>query len=199
MQKRNPSVRGWKAGLGRRLALAVACVALAGPAAAVPFGPLAVSPPSAITPDVGPTQPLSGSITLDVASIPVASPTLFSLTNVSVLASGGASFALDPSLASPALGVVQASGNFVIPTLFLHIVDGAASFDLAVPNVAGRLFFGAGGSVVGIAASFEIDSLTPAGTLAVNLLAGVPEPGTALLLALGLGALGAPTRREIAR
>lgn len=182
-----------------RSVLAVACLAFAGPAGAVSFGPLTVVAPSAIVPEVGPSQTLAGSITLDVASVPVASPTLFSLTNVSVLASGGASFALDPSLLSPALGVVQATGNFLIPTLFLHIVDGASSFDLAVPNVAGSLFFGAGGSVVGIASSFAIDSLSPAGTLTVNLLAGVPEPGTALLLTLGLSALGARARKEICR
>jgi len=179
--------------------LAVVCLAFAGPAGAVSFGPLAVAAPSAIVPDMGPTETLSGSITLSVASVPVLSPTLFSLTNVSVLASGGASFALDPSVLSPALGVVQATGNFLIPTLFLHIVDGALNFDLAVPNVAGMLFFGAGGSVVGIASSFEIDSLSPAGILTVNLLAGVPEPGTALLLALGIAALGMRVPKEISR
>lgn len=179
--------------------LAVVCLAFAGPAGAVSFGPLAVVAPSAIVPDVGPTETLSGSITLSVASVPVSSPTLFSLTNVSVLGSGGASFALDPSVLSPALGVVQATGNFLIPTLFLHIVDGASNFDLAVPNVAGMLFFGAGGSVVGIASSFEIDSLSPAGILTVNLLAGVPEPGTALLLALGIAALGMRVPKEISR
>ena len=182
-----------------RSLLAITCLAFAGPARAVSFGPLAVAPPSAIVPEVGPSETLTGSIALDVASVPVSSPTLFSLTNVSVLASGGASFALDPSVLSPALGVVQATGNFLIPTLFLHIVDGASNFDLAVPNVAGMLFFGAGGSVVGIASSFEIDSLSPAGILTVNLLAGVPEPGTALLLALGIAALGMRVPKEISR
>jgi len=179
-----------------RSVLAVACLAFAGPAGAVSFGPLAVVAPSAIVPDEGLGEALLGSITLDVSSVPVLSPTLFSLTNVAVLASGGASFALDPSLLSPALGVVQATGNFLIPTLFLQIIDGASSFDLAVPNVAGKLFFGAGGVVVGIASSFEIDSLSPAGTLTANLLAGVPEPGTALLLTLGLSALGIRACKE---
>ena len=182
-----------------RSLLAITCLAFAGPARAVSFGPLVVAPPSAIVPEVGPSETLAGSITLDIASVPVLSPTLFSLTNVSVLASGGASFALDPSVLSAALGVVQATGDFLIPTLFLHVADGALSFDLAVPNVAGRLFFGAGGSVVGIASSFSIDSLSPAGVLAVNLVAGVPEPGTALLLTLGLAALGMRVPKEIAR
>ena len=148
-------------------------------------------------PQVGPSESLSGSITLNVASVPVLSPTLFSLTNVSVLASGGAAFSLDPSVLSPALGVVQASGNFLIPTLFLHVVNGALSFDLAVPNVVGKLFFGAGGSVVGIASTFAIDSGSPAGTLTVNLLAGVPEPGTAILFAIGMIAASQARRRTI--
>jgi len=179
--------------------LAITCLVFAGPAGAVSFGPLAVAPPSAIVPEVGPSETLAGSITLNVASVPVLSPTLFSLTNVSVLASGGAAYSLDPSVLSAGLGVVQASGNFLIPTLFLHSVDGMASFDLAVPNVAGKLFFGAGGGVDGIAASFEIDSLSPAGILTVNLVAGVPEPGTALLLTLGLAALGMCVPKEISR
>ena len=189
------SCRSWFSGA----LLAAAWLAFATPARAVSFGPLAVAPPSAIVPESGPSEALTGSITLNVASIPVLSSTLFSLTNVSVLAGGGASFALDPTVISPALGVVQAAGNFLIPTLFLRVANGASSFDLAIPNVAGTLYFGAGGNVVGIASSFEVDSLSPAGTLTVNLLAGVPEPGTALLLTLGLGALAARARKEISR
>jgi hypothetical protein len=168
--------------------LAISCLAFAGPAAAVSFGPLAVVAPSAIVPQAGPGEALTGSITLDVTSVPVVAPTLFRLTDVSVLASGGASFALDPAIASPALGVVQASGAFQIPTLFLRVTDGATSFDLAVPNVGGTLLFGAGGDVVGLMSTFQVDSIT-GGILTVNLVAAVPEPGTALLIAFGLGAL----------
>jgi len=177
-----------------RSLFAISCLLLAGPAAAVSFGPLAAVPPSAIVPDAGPGESLSGSITLDVASIPVAAPTLFHLSDVSVLASGGASFELDPSVLSPGLGVVQASGAFLIPTLFLRIVDGATNFDLAVPNVAGTLLFGAGGEVVGLKSSFQVDSLTD-GVLTVNLVAAVPEPGTALLIAFGVAALA--FKREV--
>ena len=176
--------------IGRMLSrslLAISCLAVAGPAAAVSFG-LGVVPPSAIVPDAGPGEALTGSITLDVASIPVVAPTLFHLTDVSVLASGGAAFALDPSVLSPGLGVVQASGAFLIPTLFLRVTDGATNFDLAVPNVAGTLLFGANGDVVGLTLSFQVDSLTD-GVLTVNLVAAVPEPGTLALIAIGLGAL----------
>lgn len=179
-----------------RSLVAIACLLVAGPAAAVSFGPLPVVAPSAIVPDAGPGESLSGSITLDVTTVPVVAATLFSLTDVSVLASGGASFALDPGVASPGLGVVQPNGSFLIPTLFLRVVDGAANFDLAVPNVTGSLLFGANGEVVGLASTFQVDSLTD-GVLTVNLVAGVPEPGTALLIAFGVGALA--LKKETAR
>ena len=182
--------------------LALAWVAFAGAAGAESFGPLAVFAPSAIVPEAGPGEALSGAITLDVSSVPVASPTLFSLTNVSVLASSGASFALDPDVPSPAIGVVQPAGSFLIPTLFLHIVQGASSFDLAVPDVAGTLIFDTDGSVVGLESSFAIDSLSPAGTLMVNLVVGVPEPGAgalALATLMALYAIGARARKEISR
>jgi hypothetical protein len=171
--------------------VALALLALAGPASAVSFGPLPVVPPSAITPEAGAGETLAGTITLDVATVPVAAPALLALTDVSVTASGGASFALDPALASPGLGAVQPSGAFLIPTLFLRVDDGAGSFDLAVPNVAGTVFFDGAGGVIGLAASFAVDTLTPAGVVAVSLVAGVPEPGTAVLLALGLAAVAA--------
>jgi hypothetical protein len=193
---READVRTQIARLVSRSLLAITCLSFAGPAAAVSFGPLGVVPPSAIVPDAGPGEALTGSISLDVATIPVAAPTLFHLTDVSVLASGGASFALDPTVLSPGLGVVQASGAFLIPTLFLRVTDGATNFDLAVPNVAGTLTFGAGGDVVGLASSFQVDSLTD-GILTVNLVAAVPEPGTVVLIALGLGALA--LRKETAR
>lgn len=185
-----------------RSVLGLMCLAFAGAAGAASFGPLAVLAPSAIVPEAGPSEALSGAIALDVSSVPVASPTLFSLTSVSVLASSGASFALDPDVPSPALGVVQAAGNFLIPTLFLHIVDGESSFDLAVPDVTGTLFFGFDGSVVGIVSSFSVDSLSPDGTLTVNLLALVPEPSAgalALATLMALGALGARARTEVSR
>ena len=94
---------------------------------------------------------------------------------------------------------MQANGAFLIPTLFLRVVDGATSFDLAVPNVAGTLLFGAGGDVVGLASSFA-GRFGAGGILTVNLVAVVPEPGTALLLALGVArARAARIAKEIAR
>jgi hypothetical protein len=90
--------------LGRLLPgslVAILCPAFAGSAAAVSFGPLPVVVPSAIVPETGPGEALTGSIELDVATVPVAAPTLLCITDVTVQASGGASFALDPSASRP--------------------------------------------------------------------------------------------------
>ena len=50
------------------------------------------------------------------------------------------------------------------------------------------MLFGAGGDVVGLTSSFQVEA-APGRILTVNLVAAVPEPGTALLIACGLGAL----------
>ena len=173
---------------------AIACLAPAGPAAAVAFGPLPLVSPSAIYPELAETETLTGSIELDVESVPVAAPTVVQLTDVTVQASGGATFALDPSVLSPGLGVVQASGSFLIPTLFLRVVDGATSFDLAVPNVEGTLSFDGNGDVVGLTSSFQVESAT-AGILDVDIFA--PEPDSTLLIACALGALA--IKKEMTR
>jgi hypothetical protein len=185
------------AGLVRQLAL----VAIAGlvfgagaqDARAVAFGPLALVAPS----DVG-GQPLAGTLAGDVASIPVVSPSELRLTDVSI-SGGGATITLDPTLLSPALGVVQPGGSFTIPTLFLRIDDGVTAFDLGIPNVTGSLSFGPGGDVIGLASSFEID--TGNCVVLARITAEVPEPGTTLLVALGLSfvATRSRARQEIAR
>ena len=175
--------------------LAITCLAPFGPAAAVEFGPLPLAFPSAIYSELAETEGLTGSIELDVESVPVAAPTLVRLTNVTVQASpSGATFALDPSVLSPGLGVVQASGAFLIPTLFLRVVDGATSFDLAVPNVEGTLFFDGNGDVVGLTASFQVESPTD-GIVDVDIFA--PEPAGTLLMVCALAALA--IKKEMAR
>jgi hypothetical protein len=189
----------WKLVL-RRCALAVAVALSAGmlaaEARAVPFGPLVLVSPSTISSGMTTVQPI-GAISLDVSSVPVTSPRVFSLTSVSVSALG-LSFTLDPTLASPALGVVQPSGAFTIPTLFLRGDDGSGPFDLAVPNVTGLLYFD-GADVVGIDSSFEFE--TELGErVTVDLYAVVPEPHTSLLIGFALAALAVRRpRKEIAR
>lgn len=187
--------------MAHRIRTRLALVAIAGlvlgaaapTAQAVGFGPLALVAPS----DVG-GVPLSGTLTLDVASVPVASPALMSLTDVSVTG-GGFTITLDPTLLTPAFGAVQADGSFTIPTLFLRLDEGFGPFDLAIPNVTGSLAFGPGGDVIGLASSFEIEAA--GGVQLVTITAQIPEPGTALLVALGLSlvATRSRARQEIAR
>jgi hypothetical protein len=178
------------------VALAIGAWATAPAAHAVSFGPFVLVPPSAISSGMSSVAPV-GSISLEVASVPVLSPQLFSLTSVSV-SGAGYSFILDPSLASPALGVVNPDGSFLIPTLFLQGDDGSGPFDLAVPNVTGILLLD-DDAVLGLQSSFELE--TDLGEIVtVDLYAAVPEPHTSLLLGVALFALSLRrARKEIAR
>jgi hypothetical protein len=169
-------------------------IAAASPAAALSFT-LPLVAPSAITPMGGSAQPLSGSLVVAIGTLPAVSNTTFQLTDVSV-AGGGATFALDPSVPSAGLGVLHPDGSFLFPTLFLQVDDGSGPQDLAIPNVTGLASFSGGGTaLVGLDASFDVDS--PSGTLAVRVVAA-PEPATLLLVAAGLATLRA-ARRERAR
>ena len=187
---------GWAA------AAALALLVAAAPRTeALSFGPIPVIAPSAVTFDGATYDIDAGAITLEV-DVPIATPRLLRLTDASIefrtSATQVVTFALDPTLASPALGVVQPDGSFLIPTLFLVGNDGTSDFDLAVPNVTGQLFV-AGGTVLGLTSAFSLEDAL-GNPIGVGIYAGVPEPGTALLLALGLGgvALGR-ARKEIAR
>lgn len=185
----------------RPLLLAAALVALASPARAVSIVTLPIDPSlSALVPQAGAPQSLSGSITFRVGTLPLGgSNTSFDVIALAATASGGATIGLDPNVASPGLGVLTPAGTFLIPTLFLRLSDGGTQ-DLAVPDVAGSVAFGAGGaSLASFASSFGIDTGAPAGVVTVTVTS-VPEPAAALLLALGLAALGARrTRLEASR
>jgi len=191
VQKRSRCIDG--------LALAVVCVAFAGAAGAVSFGPFAVA--GLVDPQVGPSQVIAGELSLElgVFPIPFGSTVALAIRDLA-LTSGSATFTLDPALSSPASGALFSPSNeFLIPTLFLRIGDGASSFDLAIPNVTGFVLRSES-EVYGLVMSpFQIDAGGPAGILTIEISAGVPEPGTALLLTLGLGALAARARKEIAR
>jgi PEP-CTERM motif len=183
-------------------ALALAATALAAllgaDAGAVGFGPFAVTDPSSIHNQDNSIvlTPLFGSVSIDIASVPYTTPQVFALTDVSITA-GGFTFALDPTLASPALGVIHPDGSFLIPTLFLVGNDGASDFDLAIPDVAGTIFDAPNGAT-GLATQFQIvDNKNE--VFDVELTFAVPEPGTALLLSLGCAALAGRRRKEIAR
>jgi hypothetical protein len=151
---------------------------------------------SSLAPEAGPAQSLAGSLVILLGSEPpLTSNTTFELTGLALVAGGGALIGLDPALAHPGAGVLSPSGSFLIPNLFLRLVDGASVFDLTVPNVRGSY-----GALPGcptaacLSTSFEIDTQGPAGVVAVQVFAALPEPATGGLLALGLAALAAARR-----
>lgn len=180
--------------------LALAAIALgaftAFDARAVSFGPYAVIAPSSITNQDGSIDLVpSGVVSFDIATVPHLTPQLFELTGVAITA-GPLSFGLDPSIASPALGVIQPDGRFLIPTLFLVGNDGVNDFDLAIPNLSGATF-GAPDGAFGFFTQFQVDNGTD--IFDAVLYVNVPEPGPALLLVLGCSALAVRRREEIAR
>jgi len=150
---------------------------------------------SALTPTAGAPQSLSGVIVIELgAEPPLASNTTFDVTALSASASGGLGIGLQPGLANPGAGVLSPTGAFLIPNLFLRLVDGANLFDLTVPNVLGS--YGAiPGCLAGtcLQTSFDINTGGPLGVVHVNVFA-VPEPATAALVALGMVALAAARR-----
>jgi hypothetical protein len=150
---------------------------------------------SSLTPEVGPAQSLSGGIVILLgAEPPLSSNTTFELTGLGIVTSGGQLIGLDPSLVHPGAGVLSPSGSFLIPNLFLRLVDGATVFDLTVPNVTGSY-----GALPGcpastcLSTSFAIDTQGPSGVVSVQVFA-VPEPATGVLLAAALAALAARRR-----
>ena len=152
---------------------------------------------STLTPTAGAPQSLSGVLSLELgAEPPLSSNTTFDLTGLAAVASGGLAIGLDPTLANPGAGVLSPSGTFLIPNLFLRLVDGASVFDLTVPNVLGSY-----GAIPGCSASaclqtgFDVDTGGSLGVVSVQVFAAVPEPATAALLVLGLGGLAAARRR----
>jgi PEP-CTERM motif len=184
--------------LFRRLAVAAFALGtlVASGAQAVSFGPFPIVPPSVVS---NQDQTLSavptGSIALDVPVVPLGAAQTFELTDVTVQA-GALTFTLDPTLATPALGVIQPDGNFLIPTLFLVGNDGTSDFDLAIPNLRG-VVFGAPDTVLGLFSQFQIDAGSD--VFDVAIYAQVPEPGTLSLLLLGCGALALRRREGDAR
>ena len=202
-------MRSWRLGLANGLGLVVGsglviglgvvlAVATATPAAALSIFTLPLVAPSAITPEGGSPEPLAGTLTVAIGSLPLVANTTLELTDVSVATGSGATFALDPGVASAGLGVLHPDGSFLIPTLFLQVDVGSGPQDLAIPNVTGTASFSGGGSVlVGLDTAFDVDS--PSGALAVRVVAA-PEPATFVLLAIGLvGVALRGARQEISR
>ena len=187
----------------RRLVYVLAAGSVALVAGIAPARALTIDPTrSELTPSAGAPQPLSG--TVDVllgASPPLSANTTFDVTSLDAEASGGLAIGLDPMLAHPGAGVLSPSGSFLVPNLFLHLVDGSSIFDLTVPNVLGSYgaFAGCPADVC-LETSFDVDTGGPSGVVHVELYA-VPEPGPAALLVPGLAALSIARRRapEVSR
>ena len=183
----------WLAGL----ALAMGAL-VASEARAASFGPLPVTSPSEIVNQDGSVNVVpTGSVRFTIDG-PSGQPQQLSLTDVTIDA-GNLHFLLDPTLATPALGVIQPDGRFLIPTLFLVGDDGQNQFDLAIPNVLGTTYgdLGSPSSAYGIFTQFQVDA--GGDVFDVSIFAAVPEPGTVSLLLLGIGALALRRREEIAR
>lgn len=165
-------------------------LSLAAPASALTIDPSQ----SAIVPQVGAPESLSGTIDVMIGSVPLTQNTTFDVVGLAVSASGGASFTLDPASPSPGFGVIDVTGAFLIPTLFLVVDPGGGGFPLAVPNVTGTAQFDASGTVLReLSTTFQIDSGGPEGILNITVVA-VPEPSALILAVAGLAALSLSRR-----
>jgi hypothetical protein len=191
----------------RRCLLICAFIALAGPASAGSFVTLDVDGGLSSVAFSGPpadTRTLTGTLALELGALPpLAATTSFDLRALSLVASGpgGFSIGLDPAVASPGAGVLNVAGQFLIPTLFLQLDDGLALTSLALANVTGSFAPGGPGCPHSycLETSFEITGGAPFGSIAVDVTA-IPEPSTALLVALGAAGLALHARRrEVSR
>jgi hypothetical protein len=174
------------------LAMSLSLV-LASPVAAIVFD--ADPAQSTITPPGGSPSPLTGSMRVEIGELPPTTTTTFDVTEAA-FASAGYTISLQP-IVSPGLGVLSPTGDFLIPTLFLSIDDGASVVDFALPNITGLLLGNGPGCLYEycLESSFEID--TGGGALIAVDLVAIPEPGTALLVGIGLGALALRGRRAV--
>ncbi|MGH0030908.1 MAG: PEP-CTERM sorting domain-containing protein [Myxococcota bacterium] len=181
--------------MNRMLLLLTLSLLLALPAAAG----LTIDPSkSTLTPSSGPVETLSGTLGVVLGSpLPLSSTTTFDVTGLAATSSGGLNIVLDPSIATPAAGVLNPSGGFLIPNLFLELDDGLSVFQLTVPNVVGSYGALVDCPVLCLETTFDIDTGGAAGIVTVDLFA-VPEPSTAGLVLVGCLGLGL-RRRAVAR
>ena len=187
--------------VGTVLGVVMAGTLLAAAANAVPVL-LQVEPTlSSIEPESDAATPLDGTILAAVGSLPPNTETVtFDLLEIDVGA-GDLHIVLNPTLANPALGVLNAAGSFLIPNLHLAVVSdaaGTAEF-LTLTDVMGT--FGPSPScesALCLDTQFQIETGLPQGTLDVTLHAyqTVPEPTSWALLVFGLALASSLSRSQ---
>ncbi len=161
-------------------------IGLAGSASALT---LTVDPLQSTVTQGGASQAVTGSIEITL-STPVVSNTAF---DVASLALSPQAVGLDPAATNPGAGVVNAAGSFLIPTLFIIFDDGSGVQALALPGVTGTMQFGAGGALIGLQTSVQIDPGGGAQSVLFSIVA-VPEPLSSLLLVAAAAAIVRRTR-----
>jgi len=149
---------------------------------------------------------LAGALTLELGALPpLAATTTFDLRSLTLVAVGPSplAFVLDPDIENPGAGVLNVTGQFLIPTLFLQVDDGTSFTDLAVTNVTGSFTTTDPACLFLYAACldtyFEMDGGPTLGTVTVRVAAAatvIPEPSTALLVWLGSLGLALHARRR---
>ncbi len=162
----------------------------AGSAQAAPVGALLDPSQSAVG-----AAPLSGTIDLDIGDGPPTGLRSFDVTGLAVTG-GGLSVAIDDRLANPGLGLIRPDETFLIPALFVVVEGLGDPLALTLIDIAGTFGPSAacGASPACLETAFQIDTGGEQGVLDVSIVAAVPEPGTGLLVALGLAAVAVARR-----
>lgn len=166
--------------------LSALCVAGAASAAMINLG--IVSGASSIAPPTGPASPISGNLRVNVGSLPPNLVTVtFDLLEV-VATSDGLDISLDPIYANPALGVLNAAGNFLIPNLHIALDPGTGPVPLTLTGIRGTFDPGTScNSKFCLDVQFAIRTGPTAADETIVTLHAVPEPTTLCLLLPALG------------
>lgn len=178
---------------------AVAAAALLGVASAAASLPLALRldpTQSALVAEDGSRAPVTGRVALELgAAPPLASATRFDVVGLA-LEGGGLEIGLDERVPGPGAGLLEPGGAFEIPALFLSVRSGGAPQALTLLDVTGTLAPDGPCGPPGLClrTSTPIETGASAGDVSAQIVAAVPEPSSAALVALGAALLGAGRR-----
>jgi hypothetical protein len=139
--------------------------------------------------------PATGSLVVRVgAPLPVPGRSSFDLESVDV-AAGPLSVGLDPSLSRPGAGIVDPDGSFLVPTLYLVLGTSGQLTPLVIPDLTGSIRAGGNDCAYTYCLDTTFSVATSGGLVEVTISA-IPEPGTAVLLGLGVFGIARAARRE---